>query len=214
VDERERAEIDAHLAACETCAKQLAEENSFHGTLAVASQPADHLDPSGVLLAQCRSELSEKLDDLAAPPVREQWIPFGWLRRWMPLRPGLSAGALVLLGLGIGTQMSPLFSRGNANNAENAVNVTAAPRLSDDDLSKMALAGINFAPSPDAAPGTVQLQVRTEQPIQMDGSVDDVDVRRVLTFVVSNGERFDPGMLLDCLDVLRGLAQDAQVVRP
>jgi len=213
VDERERAEIDTHLATCETCARQLAEENSFHSALAEASQPADQLDPSGVLLAQCRSELAERLDDLQAPPMREQWMPLGWLRRWMALRPALSAGALVLLGLGVGIQMSPWFSRGNANNAEGAVNVTAAPRLSDDDLSKMAVAGINFAPSPDAPPGTLQLQVRTEQPIQMVGNVDDIDMRRVLTYIVANGERFDPGMRLDCLDVLRVRAQDAQVRR-
>jgi len=31
----------------------------------------------------------------------------------------------------------------------------------------------------------------------------DVDVRRVLTYVVTNGERFDPGVRLDCLDVLK-----------
>jgi HEAT repeat protein len=33
--------------------------------------------------------------------------------------------------------------------------------------------------------------------------VDDTDVRRVLTYVVTNGERFDPGVRLDCLDVLK-----------
>lgn len=214
VDERERAEIDAHLAACEVCAKQLHEENSFQTALCEASQPADELDPSGALLAQCRSELAEKLDDLQAPPVREQWMPFGWLRRWMVLRPALSAGALVLLGLGVGIQMSPWFSRGNSGNTtDEAVNVTASPRLSDEDLSKMAVAGINFAPSPDAAPGTLQVQVRTEQPIQMVGSVDNADMRRVLTYVVANGERFDPGVRLDCLDALRARAEDAQVRR-
>jgi HEAT repeat protein len=37
----------------------------------------------------------------------------------------------------------------------------------------------------------------------LSGSVDDVDVRRVLTYVVTNGERFDPGVRLDCLDVLK-----------
>jgi hypothetical protein len=214
VDERERAEIDAHLAACATCAKQLSEENSFQTALCEASQPADQLDPSGALLAQCRSELAEKLDDLEAPPMPVQWMPLGWLRRWMALRPALSACALVLLGLGVGVQMSPLFSRGGSGTpAEDAVNVTVAPRLSDEDLAKMAVAGINFAPSPDAAPGTLQLQVRTEQPIQMVGNVDDVDMRRVLTYVVANGERFDPGIRLDCLDVLRVRAQDAQVRR-
>ena len=216
VDEQEHAEINAHLTACSTCARQLSEERSFQTALTTASQAADQLDPSGALLAQCRSELAEKLDDLAVPPLREQWLPFGWIRRWMAMRPAWSAAALVLVGLGVGIQMSPLFSRdGGVSNgsADEAVNVTATPRLSDEDLAKMAVAGVNFAPSPDAAPGTLQLQVRTEQPIEMVGNVDDVNVRRVLTFVVANGERFDPGVRLDCLDALRARTGDAQVRR-
>ena len=216
VDEQEHAEINVHLTACSTCARQLNEEKSFQTALTTASQAADQLDPSGALLAQCRSELAEKLDDLAVPPLREQWLPLGWIRRWMAMRPAWSAAALVLVGLGVGIQLSPWYSRdgrGSDVSSDEAVNVTAMPRLSDDELSKMAVAGINFAPSPDAAPGTLKLQVRTEQPIEMVGNVDDVNVRRVLTFVVANGERFDPGLRLDCLDALRARTGDAQVRR-
>ena len=216
VDEQEHTEINAHLAACTVCASQLNEEQGFQTAMVTASQPADELDPSGALLAQCRSELAERLDDLEAPVMRPQGTPFGWMRRWMAMRPAWSAAALVLLGLGVGVQTSPWFSRdarGSANLSDGAVNVTAMPRLSDDDLSKMAVAGVNFAPSPDAAPGTLQLQVRTEQPLEMVGSVDDADMRRVLTYVVANGERFDPGVRLDCLDALRARTGDAQVRR-
>jgi hypothetical protein len=88
--------------------------------------------------------------------------------------------------------------------------VKAAPPLTNEDLSKMAVAGVNFAPAEDSS-GTVQLQVRTEQPIVLSGSVDDADVRRVLTYVVMNGERFDPGVRLDCLDVLRTRTEDKDV---
>ncbi len=35
--------------------------------------------------------------------------------------------------------------------------------------------------------------------------------RRVLTYVVANGERFDPGVRLDCLDALKARARDAAV---
>src|SRR5262249_20217299 len=163
VDEQERAEIDAHLAACRTCAQQLQDEEAFQSALSTASQAADEIDPSGTLLAQCRSELSERLDDLNAPPVREQTTVFGWIRRWMALRPAWSAAALVMTGLVVGAQRSPGFLRQNgraAASGDEAVNVTAPPRLSDDDLAKMAVAQVNFAPAPDAAPGTLQLQVR------------------------------------------------------
>lgn len=214
VNPDERQQIDAHLAICPTCASQLGDESVFQTAFSGASQPADALDPTGTLLAQCRSELSERLDDLQAPPVREHWMPFGWVRRWMALRPAWSAAALVLVGIAVGTQVTPwlaLRDGGDGDGTGQAMNVLAAPKLSDDDLSKMAVAGINFAPAPDAAPGTLQVQVRTEQPLLVIGSVDDADVRRVLTYVVANGERFDPGVRLDCLDALKTRSDDELV---
>jgi HEAT repeats/Putative zinc-finger len=210
VEPEEREQIDAHLASCASCAGQLREEQEMQNALVSAFQPADQLDPSGALLEQCRSELSELLDDLSAPPLRERWSPFGWARRWMALRPAWSAAGLVLMGLAVGTQVA-LWIPGREGNfgVGQAVNVKAAG-LTNEDLSKMAVAGVNFAPAADAS-GTVQLHVRTEQPIVLSGSVDDADVRRVLTYVVMNGERFDPGVRLDCLDVLRTRTGDEDV---
>jgi hypothetical protein len=215
VERAEREEIDAHLVVCASCAAQLAEEQEMQTALVSTFQPADRLDPSGALLAQCRSELSELLDDLSAPSLREHWMPFGWVRRWMALRPAWSAAVLILLGLAVGTQValwipgrdggSPAFGVGQA------MNVKAAAPLTNEDLSKMAVAGINFAPGADASSGTVQLQVRTEQPFVLSGSVDDSEVRRVLTYVVANGERFDPGVRLDCLDALKSHIGDEEV---
>jgi hypothetical protein len=211
VEPQEREQIDAHLANCDSCSALLREEQEMQSALVSAFQPADQLDPSGALLAQCRSELSELLDDLSAPPLREQWSPFGWARQWMALRPVWSAAGLVLLGLAVGTQVA-LWIPGREGNfvAGQAVNVKAAAPLTNEDLSKMAVAGVNFAPAADPS-GTVQLQVRTEQPIVLSGSVDDADVRRVLTYVVTNGERFDPGVRLDCLDVLKTRTGDKDV---
>jgi hypothetical protein len=203
VEPQEREQIDAHLTACASCAAQLREEQEMQSALVSAFQPADQLDPSGALLAQCRSELSELLDDLSAPPLREQWSPFASMRRWMALRPAWSAAVLVLLGLAVGTQVALWIPARDGNfGGGQAMNVKAAAPLTNEDLSKMAVAGVNFAPTADSL-GTVQLQVRTEQPVVLTGSVDDADVRRVLTYVVTNGERFDPGVRLDCLDVLK-----------
>jgi len=219
VDAQERAQIDAHLKICEACKSQLGEESNLQTAFSSAMQAADAIDPSGALLAQCRSELAEKLDDLEAPPVQEHWMPFGWVRRWMAMRPVWSAAGLIVFGVAIGTQVMPwLALRGggdNGNGAAQAVNVMAAPRLTDEELSKMAVAGITFSPAADptpGAPGTLQLQVRTEQPLMVVGSVDNEDVRRVLTYVVANGERFDPGTRLDCLDALK-IRSDDELVR-
>jgi hypothetical protein len=211
VDESEQAQIQAHVDVCPACAQQLAEELAIQSALTSAPHPADQLDGTGALLAQCRSELAEHLDDLAAPPIREHWMPFGWLRRWMALRPVWSAAALVLLGLALGTQAPVWFGANNAGGGPAAMNVLAAPSLTDEELAKMDVAGVNFAPAQDSMPGTLQLQVRTEQPLVFSGNVDDANVRRVLTYVIANGQRFDPGVRLDCLDALRAHSKDNDV---
>jgi hypothetical protein len=214
VSDRERNQIEAHLAICETCSAQIAEEREFQEVFAAGAQPADELDSAGVLLAQCRSELAEKLDDLSAPPLQEHWRPFGWLRRGMALRPVWSGALLVFFGALLGTQVVPWLQTGNRDNdGRQTVNVMAAPKLSDDQLSKMAVAGISFSPSSGSAPGTVQLQLSAEQPMVLSGNVDDSDMQRVLTYVVENGERFDAGVRIDCLDALKAGVRDQQVRR-
>jgi hypothetical protein len=212
VSERERKQIDAHVANCEACAAQFAEESDLQEAMVAAPQPADELDSSGILLSQCRSELAEALDDLSAPPIEEHWRPFGWLRRWMALRPAWSGALLVLFGIVVGTQMLPWLRNANSGNGnEQAMNVMAKPRITDDQLSKMVIGGINFPPSAGSGFPDVQLQLSAEQPLVLNGNVQDSDMRRVLTYVVENGERFDAGVRLDCLEALKAASRDQQV---
>jgi HEAT repeats len=214
LSEHERTQIAAHLLTCQACSSQLTEERLFFETLSTALQSADELDPAGTLLSQCRSELAEALDDLSTPPVREHWRPFGWLRSWMALRPVWSGALLVLVGLAVGSQMSPWFApESDTIPTSQVVNISPGRKFTDEQLAKMAVAGINLAPAPGATPGTLQLQVRTEQPLILSGSVDDPDVRRVLTYVVANGQETDPSVRMDCLDYLKSKSSDLDVRR-
>jgi hypothetical protein len=214
VSEKERKQIEAHLAGCAACSAQAAEERALQEAMIASPQPADELDSAGILLAQCRSEFAETLDDLSAPPVRESWRPFGWLRRWMALRPVWSGAALVFFGILFGTQIVPWLQSVNPNNTNGqAVNVMAGPKLSDDQLSKMAVEAINFSPASGSIPGTVHLQLSAEQPLVLSGNIDDSDMRRVLTYVVENGGRFDAGVRIDCLDALKAGVRDQQIRR-
>ena len=212
VSEKERKLIDEHLAVCAYCAEQLTSERALWEAIGAANPPAGEINSSDALLAQCRSQLAETLDDLSVTPVREHWQPFGWVRRWMALRPAWSGAMLIFFGALLGAHVIPWLQNslpGNSNGR--AVNVLASQKLSDEQLSKMAVAGISLAPWPNAAPGTVQLQLRAEQPMVLSGNVNDSNMRRVLTYVVENGERFDAGLRLDCLDALKPQARDAQV---
>jgi len=213
VTDQERTAIERHLAACSECSAELTDELEFKKTLNSLPDMQQELDPSGILLGQCRSQLSETIDDMEYPPLKEVGR-FAWLRRWMSLHPAWSAATLVLFGLVAGTQTTQWFTgRNNANALDSAVNVRpGGPHLTEDQLSKMAVAGINFSPSADnSGAKTVRVQLSAEQPVELSGSLDDSDVRRVLTYVLKNGQKFDPGVRLDCLDALRTRAEDSQV---
>lgn len=212
--EHETALIEKHLASCAACTAQLAEERGLHESLMEALQASEHLDTGGILLSQCRSELAEALDDLSAPVLQERWQPVGWMRRWMALRPVLSGALLVLFGAGLGTQLVPwITSRLDTTSNGQTVNVSPSARFTDEQLAKMAVAGINLAPNSDGGPGTLQVRVRTEEPLVLSGNVDDPDLRRVLTYVVENGDQTDAGVRLDCLEALRARNADQDVRR-
>jgi len=208
----ERAAIENHLAVCADCRKQLEEVGQFQESLATMPQAADELDGTGTLLAQCRSELAESLDAFSAPPVEAtHWRPFGFVRRWMALRPGWSAAGLLTAGAILGVQLLQWLPTNDSGLTGRAVSVSAAPKLTDDQLSRITVSGINFAPNADAAPGTLQVQLRAEQPVVLSGNLDDSDVRRVLTYVVKNSDRFDAGVRLDCLDALKTKIRDGEI---
>jgi len=212
--EQENALIETHLAACSLCASQLAEERGLHESLMEALQASEQSDVGGILLSQCRSELAEALDDLSAPPLQERWRHFGWLRRSMVMHPVLNGALLVLLGVAVGTQLLPWIStRLDSNSSAQTVNVSPAARFTEDQLSKMAVAGISLAPQADGGTGTLQVRVRTEEPLVLSGSVDDPDLRRVLTYVIENGDQTEAGVRLDCLEALRARNADLDVRR-
>ena len=213
VTAEERAGIESHIAECAECRTQLAEVGNFHESLTAVPQAADELDRTGTLLAQCRSQLSESLDEIAAPPPVEEtsWRPFSFIRRWMALRPGWSAVGLLAAGAILGVEVLQWLPAGDTGIKGTQVSVSAAPKLTKEQLDRMAVSAISFAPNSEGVPGTWQVQLRAEQPVTLSGNLDDSDMRRVLTYVVKNSDRFDPGVRLDCLDALRAKIGDSEI---
>jgi len=212
VSESERELIETHLANCKACGGQLTEEKELHASLASLPQTADEVDSSGVLLSQCRSELEEALDDLSAPPLQEHWRPFGWLRRWMALRPAWAGALLVFLGILAGVQLVPWWQNGSGRNTTaQSMNVRARQPLTPEQISGMQISGINFSPASGSDSPNVELNINAAEPMVLNGNVQDSDMRQVLTYVVENGGRFNDGVRLDCLDALKAAARDEQV---
>jgi hypothetical protein len=211
VNEEEREAVERHVENCAECRQQLSEERELQNAIKSFAMETDKVEEAGVLLAQCRSELAETLDELERPAAKEKGPVTGWLRGWMLMHPIWSAATLVLLGLVAGTQYAQWANRPRNDPANNVVNVRPETRLTDEQLSKMSVAGINFSPSASSGAENVRVQLNAEQPIELEGNVDDSNVRSVLTYVVRNGQRFDSGMRLDCLEVLKARASDSVV---
>jgi hypothetical protein len=232
----ERKSIDEHVnglpgqAGCVECAAALKREKELQEAIESLEAPADALDRSELLLAQSRSELAEALDDAEAGAAhgrsrvwREMVARLRNFGRAWALHPAPSAVLLLLLGFGLGVG-APMVYQAIALRApvKPAMVVDAAPRLTDQELQNVGVVGLRWEPAPGAAdaPGTaesseprVELQLYAQRPMRIEGAADDTEVQRVLTYMVANSQRFDPGVLLDSLDLLRPSAGDPNVRR-
>ena len=211
----ERAAVEEHVAHCAACAASLAEELCLRQMVASAERPADRLDASGLLLARCRSELAEALDDISASRARGGWLarlrPGEWFHQALALHPAWSAAMLVLLGVTAGVIGPDLYRSGRSGTERPNQTVLAQPQISPHHLQNMSVAGINWAPGGEAGMPQVEVLMSTEKPVVRRGSLDDLDIKRVLMFVVQNGQKFDSDIRLESINVLQTRSSDVDV---
>ena len=244
-----RAALEAHAAGCPACASVLARERRLHAAIAGFDQSADSLDRSGLLLAQCRSELAEALRAravLTARPrndrldlaSRTRWraifSPAEWwreLRDTLVYHPAMGVGIAVLVVAaflaGHWSQRFRVPPPGQPTPAKPTLNASDAPafgeasagrpKLTDEQLRSADRAHVEWVTRPRSGAPTVQVQLMSqtplETPLNIVGAPSDQDVERALTYLLENSQRFDPGTLVDSLDVLRTRASDPGVRR-
>ena len=215
-----QARLAAHLAGCASCAAALAQEKELLALF------AEHrAEPDAALLASFRAGLDDALD-------RQE--EGGWLQRllggrsswtWLAPGPAWSAALLLIVGFSVGIFAPRLLRHPAAKVAGNtpAGNVTSAaspsgssgiaansPALAAFDLHSADVAGISLLPSDEGVP-RVQLQMKSQQPVTVEGTLDDEQVKTALLNVVSGGDRFCPDIRLDAVECLRGRGNDPQV---
>lgn len=215
LDAGERAVVEEHTRQCPACATTLARELRLRQAVAAVEPPVAGSDD--LLLAKCRSELGEAIDDLGQESSRPRWLaalrPSRWVIPTFLGHPALSAALLVLIGVALGLGL-PQWYRSETGQLPGKPAVTvSASRLSDQDLQTMGIAGINWVADGGSGSPSVELHLTAEKPLILRGGLDDTDVRRVLTYVVQNGQRFDPGVRLDSVDLLRARSADRDVRR-
>lgn len=218
----ERAAVEQHVSGCACCAAALAEELRLRQMLATLPQPSDGLDPAGALLAQCRSELAEAMDDardsLAA--AKMGLAPQGffargiaWCRMEMAFHPALGAAFFVLLGLGIG-RIAPTAGNGTLQSGlVPTMTVSASHPITDQQLQNVTVSGIYVVPGGAAGAQNVEVHLRAMTPMVVAGGPDDVDVKRLLSLVLQNGQRFDSDVRMDSVEALRARTDDPDVRR-
>jgi hypothetical protein len=241
LDAGERAQLDAHVAQCPACAAVVLREGRLQKAIASLDQPADSLNRSGLLLAQCRSELAESLDDRNTCASSSAWpsifSPIAWwgaLRHSLIYHPAMSMTVLVVAGFlaGVAGQRlrvvppqvvppgQPTFSdpatlsaSGGASNASTSSKTSAPMRVTDEQLRRVDSAHVAWVTPSGSQTPTVQVELMSPTPMHIVGAPDNADVERALTFLLENGQRFDPDVRLDSLDVLRMNAADPDVRR-
>jgi len=144
---------------------------------------------------------------------------------WLAPRPAWSAALLLLLGFSLGVFGPRLFRHSATNpgttaantgsDAENSpANLASTPFDAGStplDLHTADVAGMNVFPSGNAGPARVELQLKQQQPVTVQGTVDDDDVKAVLLGILNHGDRFCADMRLDAVECLRARNNDPDV---
>jgi len=218
LEECEQNRVREHLTNCMQCAAELAAHNSLLAAFAERRQ-----EPDSALLAGCRSGLVDALD-------REE--DRGWLGRalgrilpenWLNPQPAWSAALLLMLGFGVGIMGPRLVALHHAGSksaggftqplmgspANSSFTSSTDTPARDLDLHTADVAGIRVIPSDGDEPPQVELQLKSQEPLQ--GTVDNDNIKRVLLHILANGQSSDPDARLDAVDLLRVRNNDPDV---
>ena len=225
VDDDERSGVREHIAKCPGCANALRE----YQQLLDLCMTRDRQEPTAALLASCRAGLVDALDRAEEKSFFSRWLDAFLPARWITLHPVVGGALLVIIGFFAGTtaprlilsnrvQPLPVTARQAPSSVPNVAavakqgaTVTPQTTLSDLDLRSADVTGIQWAPTGADTPPEVQVQLRALRPLLLQGTVDDDEVKNVLTNVLGDDQRFDPELRLNSIELLRSRNNDEEV---
>ncbi|MGH9713790.1 MAG: HEAT repeat domain-containing protein [Candidatus Acidiferrales bacterium] len=209
----EQAAVAGHLAHCPRCSATLKRDKEVLAFLADS-----RTEPDAALLADCRAGLEDILDRKEERGSLRRLIaalvPTGWLAP----RAAWTAALLLMLGFSVGILAPRMLRHPVVTESSNAApretasdTVPADSSASPFDLHSAQVAGINVFPADDNQPPRVELQLKSQQPFKVQGTVDNEDVKSLLINVLRNNDRFDADVRLDAVDLLRARNNDSDV---
>jgi len=197
-----RAAVEQHAAGCPACAAALEHERHLLELLAASESE----EPSELFLATCRRTLAETLDHTSTE--------IGWLGRlrlalgrlrfagWINEHPAWSAALLVLVGMALGRMAPP----GRPGVATPETPAPAAQLSTAAEVARGEITGIRRLSGND-----IEVSYTAEQPLVVQGSPSNPDVRLALVRALRAGDNFDPDVRLDSVEFLKPLLENADV---
>lgn len=206
--------LELHLESCAACRAAAESERKLLAVLHAAAPG----EPPVELLAQCRMQLSEKLEHTPMPGFWTRlatvvW-PRGWnwsLRGWMMAHPALSAAMLLLAGISLGAVL-PRLATGLENPAwaqENQVGTIVRVPASTP-VADFSVTGLEVTEG--ASGPLIVFRGRRGATEEWSGQPSDPRVRGVLMDVIQN-PRFTADARLKSVEALQTLVADQEVRR-
>ena len=211
-DELEGAERDAleeHLDQCARCVRVLDAERRLLEMAAAHKR----LEPTPGLLASCRNRFEDSLDEMDHRSIWTRWAESLFPAHWLALHPAASVATLLLIGFSVGMLAPWRAQTPNSPSAGPAVQ-RGAMGLDSQELQSANVSGMNWTPSSDSSrPPQIVIQLSTQRPLTVQGTVDDSDVKRFLLYVLQNSHRFCPDVRINAVELLKARANDPEVER-
>jgi hypothetical protein len=209
-EELEGAEKDAfeeHLDQCRRCMSALDAERRMLEILSSQKRP----EPTPALLASCRNRLEDAIDELDHRSLFARWTEAIFPVHWLALHPAASAALLIVIGFSAGAFLPWRAQQGTPSNTASQQAGMISAGLNEQVLRSADVSGINWTPTPGNQPPQIVVQLTTEKPMLVQGTVNDSDVKKVLMYVLHNSRRFGPDVRINAVELLKAKAGDAQV---
>jgi hypothetical protein len=194
----ERADLEAHVAACEPCRRGLRQARRLDQLLRDCPRP----EPAPDLLVMCRQSLDESLD-------REQlgwrglFRSFVWHFGTLPATRATAILTLLVFGFGLGWTIRPHMTA-----LQPVISGDKSSAFDTSNLNNVRIRNISQV-APDPQSGGVRITLDAERRVTLEGSLDDPRIRQVLVDAVKGYD--NAGIRRDTLDVLRARTQDPSV---
>ncbi|HYG99700.1 MAG TPA: HEAT repeat domain-containing protein [Terriglobales bacterium] len=196
-----RYELEQHLDRCTVCAGEIKSALAFKAAMSALPQ----LEPTPNLLASCRMQLQERLEETEQARGWRRWVfdPMATLRR-LNFSPALAA---VLLMVGFGAGAGTAYKITSTNNAAGPIANAVQPN-GQGELAEASVVGIRGI-SQDPSSNQVEIKYDTMVPQQVQGTLDDPRIQQLLLYAARTQN--NTGVRMDSVDLLTRKPEDEGV---